>query len=149
MTGNFGLSRPCSGYVARKSVEFGLKLSSHEDGKVKHADEALLDSVSVTNQGRRTDMNRIKAYGMILLGVPAGYIASYFMQASALRIFMSLGQYIMSAHKILLPNKFGQIMRDGEAVQGAYVTAFVGIAIGVIAFGAIAYRSEAKSKKQD
>lgn len=91
-------------------------------------------------------MNRIKAYGMILLGVPTGYIASYFMQASTSRLFLSLGQYITSAPKILLPTVFGSMAQNAEVVKGMYVTAFVGIIIGVAASGGIAYAMESKEK---
>jgi len=93
-------------------------------------------------------MNRIRSYALVLVGVPLGYILSYFFQPGAVRMFMSLGDYVGKAQEILIA-QHPEVSEHSATYQIEHSlgsAAWLGVGIGVVAMGVIA---NIASKKRD
>ena len=80
-----------------------------------------------------------------LLGIPLGYVASYFAQAGLFRLGRSLVEYLLNIHDILLCS--GDFASDGDW-NSICVTAWLGVLLGPILCGVIAFSIGRKVAKQ-
>ena len=72
-----------------------------------------------------------------------GYIGSYFGQPGLIRAFISLGDYIGNAQKVLMPSGEPGLLTDSVCI-----TAWEGVVLGVVAMsGLIVYTETNKSRK--
>lgn len=94
---------------------------------------------------RGRSINRLKAYVLTALGIPLGYVASYFAQSGVFRMICPLGTYCEKFRSIICPSP-ESLTDDMTVIRGLYSTAWCGMIIGVAVMGAIAFLA---SKKRD
>ena len=93
-------------------------------------------------------MTRSTSYFLIILGIPIGYILSYFAQPGFFRMFNSLGDYVVKAGSILpppsdTPNEGLAAMLPAAASTSSvgfsiWVTAWIGIVLGALLMAVVA-----------
>ncbi len=93
-------------------------------------------------------MNRNTIYGLLFLGVPLGYLASYFGQPGALRLFLSLGEYTANFRSSLAPGENSFFGDNEELTRSVFITGWIGIIVGVAIMGAVVM-VKSKKKKDD
>ena len=81
---------------------------------------------------QKPKMNRVGAYFLIPIGAQLGYIASYFLQRGAMRMYSSLGDYVSRASDILYRT-------SEELPESVSETAWIGIILGAVLMAILAF----------
>ncbi len=75
--------------------------------------------------------------GLILLGIPLGYVASYLFQPGIVRMFLGMGDYVLNAHRVLVNSNLSDGSAGSEFGRGMAVTAWICMGVGFLGMGLV------------